>query len=246
VTDPIRPGNGSNGSSRKWRFVVASAAANRRNIQTPGGSLFSHRLPVLPFRILAVFLLAAAVTGCAGLRPVFRQSGPSVDAQTRAWQKKILRKGQDGDWLIIRGYSSTGDLVAAAGNTEFSHVGILDASHGEIIEAVSPEVCALSLQSFLEEADRVVLIRPTGATWVSGREALAKARSQIGAPYDLPGTMGLPEAGKFYCSELAAWSVGMEVDREGTSEILHPAAMLEFGVVLFDSASRSGKWLGGD
>jgi uncharacterized protein YycO len=196
---------------------------------------------VLPFRILAVFLVAGAVTGCAGLRPVFRQSGPSVDAQTRAWQKKILRKGQDGDWLVIRGYSSTGDLVAAAGNADLSHVGILDATHGEVIEAVSPEVCALSLQSFLEEADRVVLIRPTGANRVSGRQALAKARSQIGAPYDLFGTVGLPEEGKFYCSELAAWSIGREVDREGPEEILHPAAMSEFGTVRFDSDWRSGK-----
>ncbi len=71
----------------------------------------------MSFRYLLVLLLATGMSGCAGLRPVIRQSGPSVDAQTRAWQKKILRKGQDGDWLVIRGYSSTGDLVAAAGKT---------------------------------------------------------------------------------------------------------------------------------
>ena len=51
--------------------------------------------------------------------------------------------------------------------------------------------------------------------------------------------MGLPDEGKFYCSELAAWSVGMEVDREGPSEVLHPAAMPKFGTILFDSDMHS-------
>ncbi|HEY2252828.1 MAG TPA: YiiX/YebB-like N1pC/P60 family cysteine hydrolase [Planctomycetaceae bacterium] len=169
------------------------------------------------------------------LRPALRQSGAAANALTRSWQKQILKRGRDGDWLIIRGYNSTGHLVAAAGNAELSHVGILDATNAEVIEAVSPAVSEISLHAFLEEADRVVLIRPAEADRASGRMALANARSQIGAPYDLLGTMGLPEAGKFYCSELAAWSVGMEVDREGPGAVLHPAAMTEYGEVLFDS-----------
>ncbi len=193
----------------------------------------------MSFRILVVFLLSLGATGCAGLRPVFRQSGPAVDVQTRVWQKKILQVGQDGDWLVIRGYSSTGDLVAAASNAELSHVGILDKSHAEVIEAVSPTVGALSLQRFLEEADRVLLVRPAGANRDAGRQALMKARSQIGADYDFLGTVGFPEAGKFYCSELAAWSIGREVDREGPGEILHPEAMSQFGAVLFDSDWRN-------
>jgi hypothetical protein len=191
------------------------------------------------FRILVICFFSVGATGCAGLRPVIRQSGPAVDAQTRAWHKKILKLGQDGDWLVVRGYTSTGDLVSVAGNSELSHVGILDRTHGEVIEAVSPEVCALSLQHFLEEADRAVLVRPAGANRESGRLALFKARSQIGAEYDFLGTVGFPEAGKFYCSELAAWSVGREVDREGPGEILHPAAMVQLGEVLFDSDWRT-------
>jgi hypothetical protein len=191
------------------------------------------------FRILLVFLVSLGATGCAGLRPVFRQSGPAVDEQTRAWHRKILKLGQDGDWLVIRGYTSTGDLVSAAGNAELSHVGIFDRTHSEVIEAVSPVVCTLSLQRFLEEADRVVLVRPSGASREAGRRALFKARSQLGAEYDFLGTVGFPEAGKFYCSELAAWSIGMEVDREGPGEILHPAEMPQFGQVLFDSDWRN-------
>jgi hypothetical protein len=189
-------------------------------------------------RILVVLLLSLTATGCAGLRPVFRQSGPAADAQTRTWQKTTVQTGQDGDWLVIRGYNSADHLVAVAGNAELSHVGILDVADGEVIEAVSPEVRVVSLRNFLKGADRVLLVRPVGTDASSGREALAKARSQIGAPYDLMGTLGFPEEGKFYCSELAAWSAGMEVDRQGPAGILHPADMSLFGTVLFDSERR--------
>ena len=202
-----------------------------------GGRFFSHNFPV-SFRIVLVLLLSLGAIGCAGLRPVFRQSGPVADAQTRDWQKKIVQAGQDGDWLVIRGYNSADHLVAVAGNAELSHVGILDATHGEVVEAVSPVVRAVPLRNFLNGADRVLLIRPRDANVQSGRTALSNARSQIGAPYDLMGPLGFPEKGKFYCSELAAWSAGMEVDRDGPAEVLHPADMPKRGAVLFDSVWR--------
>ncbi len=192
------------------------------------------------FAILLALIFSGS--GCMSLRPALRQSGPDANAVTRAWQKQILKRGRDGDWLVIRGYNSTNHLVAVAGNAELSHVGILDATNGLVIEAASPGVSELSLHEFLEEADRVVLIRPAGIDRGAGRKALARARSQIGAPYDLLGTMGLPEQDKFYCSELAAWSVGIEVDREGPGEVLHPAEMTKYGKVLFDSELAGGSF----
>ena len=198
--------------------------------------MLSRGLPVL--RIIFLLGLVLPVAGCMSLRPAIRQSGPAAKALTRSWRKQILKAAQDGDWLVIRGYNSTGHLVAVAGNAELSHVGILDVTHAEVIEAVSPAVCVISLQEFLEDADRVLLVRPAHADRASGRQALAKARSQIGASYDLLGTIGLPDQDKFYCSELAAWSVGMEVDREGPADVLHPAGMPKFGTVLFDSDLR--------
>lgn len=189
-------------------------------------------------RITFMAVLVVAVAGCVSMRPTIRQPGSAADALTRSWRKEVLRHGRDGDWLVIRGYNSADHLVAIAGNAELSHVGILDATNADVIEAVSPYVCATSLQTFLEKADRVMLIRPANADRVSGRRAVEKARTQIGAPYDLLGTVGLPETGKFYCSELAAWSVGMDVDREGPDEVLHPAAMSQFGTVRFDSDSQ--------
>src|SRR5260221_14762622 len=118
--------------------------------------MLSRVLRVLRISFLCGLGLAAA--GCTSLRPAIRQPGPAANAHTRSWRKQILKSGQDGDWLIIRGYNSVNHLVAVAGIAELSHVGILDATHGEVIEAVSPEVCAISLHDFLDEADRVLLV----------------------------------------------------------------------------------------
>jgi hypothetical protein len=190
-------------------------------------------------RSVFTFALLSLFAGCAGLRPVVRKSGPSAESQTASWRETILREGQDGDWLVIRGYNSSDHLVALMANAELSHVGILDAGKDQVIEAVAPVVRCVSLQAFLEGADRVLLVRPANADTASGRIARDKARSRIGAPYDFLGTMGLPDKDRFYCSELAAWSAGRDVDRDGPDEILYPDAIPRLGTVLFDSEPRS-------
>jgi hypothetical protein len=187
-------------------------------------------------RVAKGIVLILYLSGCTGLRPVIRQSGRAADKQTRSWCEEIARHGRDGDWLVIRGYHSSDHLVAIATNAELSHVGILDAGNAEVVEAISPVVQRISLQSFLEGADRVLLVRPNGADADAGRQALKRARSMIGKPYDFLGTVGVPERDKFYCSELAWWSAGHDVDRDGIENVLHPEAMPQFGTVLFDSA----------
>lgn len=192
----------------------------------------------LPARLILILLFSVA--GCGFLQPVVRQSGPAADAETRLWQSEIEQRGRDGDWLAIRGYSPSDHLVAAVAGAELSHVGILDATRGEVIEAVSPTVRSAPLGSFLNAADRVVLIRPRGAGVHLGRLALRRARSKVGVPYDFLGTVGLPDTDRFYCSELAAWSVGEDVDVRGPEQVLHPASMSKLGTVLFDSGKRTG------
>lgn len=206
---------------------------------------------------VACIALVAVFAGCVGIAPLARSSGAVAGIETRIWRDEILRRGQDGDWLVIRGYNSADHLVAIAGNSDFSHVGVLNARNARVVEAVSPVVREIALQEFLEGAERVVLIRPdelrnpafsSQASLLvtspqfnrgAGSAALTKARSQIGAPYDRLGTIGLPESGKFYCTELAAWSVGRTVDVEGLEKVLHPADMSQFGQILFDSQSRT-------
>jgi hypothetical protein len=190
---------------------------------------------ILVSRVWFLLLMLLASAGCASLRPAGRQPGRAADLLTYKWRQEILNRAQDGDWLVIQGYDSTNRLVALAGNGEFSHVGVLDATYGEVIEAVSPEVTIVPLQDFLKAADRVQLIRPIDADRAAGRRTLARARSQIGAPYDLLGTVGMPDPGEFYCSELAAWSAGIDVDADGVDKVLHPADMSKYGNVLFDS-----------
>jgi hypothetical protein len=190
-------------------------------------------------RVLVAAALAGLTVGCPGMRAIVRRAGPTAERQTQAWHKEINRLGQSGDWLVIRGYHSSDHLVAVASNAEFSHAAILDRDRDEIIEAVSPEVRSVALDGFLSGADRVVLIRPPQASAELGLRAMARARTQIGAPYDFLGTVGLPDPGRFYCSELAIWSTGCEVDVEGTGRIIAPADMLQMGTVLFDSKSRT-------
>lgn len=203
------------------------------------GTRSSDNEAVIVGRLALLLSILLCLPGCAGVASLVRPTGAVADVETQLWQEEILRRGQDGDWLVIRGYNSADHVVALAGNAELSHVGVLDLREAAVVEAVAPEVRQVSLHNFLEGADRVILIRPDGAAVVSGRAALGKARSQIGAPYDHLGTIGLPEPEKFYCSELAVWSVGHETDVEGVRHIFHPADMPRYGTVLFDSESRT-------
>src|SRR5579862_5555086 len=101
----------------------------------------------------AGLLLLLMLSGCAGLRPAFGRTEQGATATTPSWHDEILRQGHDGDWLIIHGYNSTAQLVTLATSADLSHVGILDRTRGEVVEAVSPSVQSISLDEFLADAD---------------------------------------------------------------------------------------------
>jgi hypothetical protein len=197
-----------------------------------------------PLVAAAVLALGAGCsgTGCGGgLEPAIRQSGPEAERETDSWLDVVLARGRPGDWLVIRGYHPADHLVSGATLEPLSHAAIFDAERVEVIEAVSPVVRAVGLRSFLENAHRVVLMRPHGMTDETGREAVLRARERLGTPYDFLGTIGLPSEKRLYCSELCAWSIGMDVDRSGARRVLHPSRMDAYAVVLFDTGSRDGE-----
>ncbi len=144
-------------------------------------------------------------------------------------------------WLVSRGYRVGDDLVSILTASPLSHVGILDADRGEVIESLWNGNVTNSVVNFVEMSHRVVLVRPEGWTPETGNEALAKARTKLGKKYDFGGLIGLPSSNRWYCSELASWSWGRPSDRKGPWHVIHPRRLSRMGTVLFDSGSRNGE-----
>jgi len=109
-----------------------------------------------------------------------------------------------------------------------------------VIEAIGKGVVVTGLRKFLRESHRLLLIEPRGWTRERGKEFLARARGQLGKKYDYLGAVGLPVNTRWYCSELAAWSAKIRVDRHGPKHVLHPRQMHRYGKVLFDTRQRDG------
>ena len=87
----------------------------------------------------------------------------------------------------------------------------------------------------------MVLIQPPDWTDSNGQDTVTRARSRLGEGYDFLGTVGLPDDKRWYCSELAVWASGTEVDHIGPKNVLHPKSMLKLGKVLFDTGQRDGQ-----
>ena len=111
----------------------------------------------------------------------------------------------------------------------------------QVIEAVGKGVVATELEKFLHESHRLVLIQPPGFDRAKGQATVTRARVKIGEGYDFLGTVGLPNDRRWYCSELAVWASGTEVDHIGPKNVLHPKSMLKLGKVLFDTGQRDGQ-----
>ena len=201
--------------------------------------------PDSPMKIARISAFALVVTflftGCAGLNGLARKTGPKYEAEIQSWQKVIKNQGGNGMWLVTRGYRRGDDIVAILTCSSLSHVGILDADKGEVIESLWNGNVTNSLANFVEMSHRVVLVKPEGWTPETGGEALAKARSELDKKYDFSGLIGLPSTNRWYCSELASWCWGRQPDRKGPWNVIHPRRLEKMGTVLFDSGSRDGE-----
>jgi hypothetical protein len=191
-------------------------------------------------RFLAILMLLSLMGAC-GVRVVVKPPPEPVRTeQTDTWLKAVQAKAQDGDWLVLRGYHDTDDLVAAATNFPLSHAVVVDRTRGEIIEAVGAGVGTMTLRKRIHEAHRVVLVRPKWWTEERGKAAVKFARSKIGASYDFLGTVGAGHKERYYCTELAKDGYNDHIDRdEHFPTVLEPGHMMLYGTILFDSGARN-------
>jgi hypothetical protein len=191
-------------------------------------------------RCAALCLGALTTAACTGVRAHVEPPPAEVRApQTAAWLAEVERVGADGDWLVVRGYHPSDDLVVTATNMPLSHAAVLDLGAREVIEAIGSGVQLRELGAFLHDVHRVIVVRPKWWSAERGRAAAAEARTHVGAGYDFLGTVGLGSRSRFYCSELAvhvyrAW----HGEEEHLPRVIEPGQMLLWGRVLYDSGPR--------
>jgi uncharacterized protein YycO len=164
---------------------------------------------------------------------------PPADRQEREALalREVTRLGQPGDWLVMRGYHATDNLVSAVTAEPFSHVAVLDAERGLVIEAEGRGLHTAPLADFLHRAHRVILMRPLWATTPERqRAAVEKARSLVGRPYDFTGLVGLNVADRYYCSELAVAAYAPHASRKDRLPlVIPPGDMHHWATILWDS-----------
>jgi uncharacterized protein YycO len=170
-----------------------------------------------------------AAAGCAVKSVV----GDTLDSRRVYGEiKQILANG---DWLIIRGVNWRSNLVATATNTPLSHAAIYDAENDQVVEAISAGVIATPLLTFLSDANRLLIIRPIWRDEYN-EQAVARARSWVGRPYNFTGLVGLNLPDRYYCSQLALRAYGPPVDPPNPiPPIIEPGQMYHWGTILYDS-----------
>ncbi len=195
--------------------------------------------------VLAAFA-AAATTGCAHEPKavlVKRPDDTTADAAiTKMWSAEIRKVARDGDWILSRSYYIVSDgIVTLTPGEDLSHASIYDAKRDTIIESIGSGVREIPLEQLIGRNHYVIVVRPTGMTAADESEALARARSVVGAPYDIGGMFGLETPGKFYCSELVFWASQTEA-RSGRHEtVVTPANLMRYGEVIYWSGKRDDK-----
>jgi len=155
---------------------------------------------------------------------------------------EVRRLGRNGDWLVIRGYHATDNMVSVATNTPWSHAAVLDKDGDQVVEAEGKGVHTTPLPDFVSKSHRLMLVRSNWATDKSSREAVLNARKWVGKPYDFLGLAGLDIPDRYYCSELAVAvyrphiPAGTYVPRPVT-----PAQLHYWGRILYDSGEPQPK-----
>ncbi len=195
-----------------------------------------------PLLTLLALLTLASIGGCMpykGSLYAKRPVDPSIDrAISRWWADEIRRVAQDGDWIFGRSYGPIGDaIVKLTPGEEFSHAATIDLTHGTVVEAMRPRVQEVALEDFVQRYRYIVIVRNTTRTAVERRASVERARSQLGADFDIWGMFGFDAPGKWYCSELVWWASGLDAEH-GRPAMIVPSKLLAYGEVVYFSGRR--------
>jgi uncharacterized protein YycO len=195
--------------------------------------------PRLAMALAGFTVAAVTLGGCAASHfvevPPEAQAKSQRDADTTV---QVRQLGRDGDWLVIRGYHLSDDLVATLTNAPFSHAAVLDHDRDEVIEAESRGVHVTPLAQFVAKSHRLLLIRPVWSDAQSSEAAVRKARAVVGRPYDFLGLIGLDIPDRYYCSGLTIEVYRPRIRAEDlVPRPVEPAQLHYWGRILYDSGA---------
>ena len=157
------------------------------------------------------------------------------DAATLAQVRSL---GSAGDWLVIRGYHATDNLVASLTNKPFSHAAVLDPDRDQVIEAEAQGIHTTPLSAFVAKSHRLLLIRPVWSDARTSRAATERARELVGKQYDFLGLIGLNIPDSYYCSELTLEVYRPYIRREDiVPRPIEPGQLFHWGRILYDSGA---------
>ena len=183
-------------------------------------------------------LLAMLAGACAAPAVVVPPEPTVKSARDAQMLAEVRRTGRNGDWLVIRGYHATDNMVSVLTNTPWSHAAVLDADNDRVIEAEAQGVHFSPLSEFVGKSHRLLVVRPSWATDKSSADAVASARALVGKGYDFLGLGGIDNPERFYCSELVVAVYRPHIP--GTERIPRPVAPSQlhyWGRILYDSGN---------
>jgi uncharacterized protein YycO len=150
----------------------------------------------------------------------------------------VRNLGRDGDWLVIRGYHLSDNLVASLTNKPFSHAAVLDVANDRVIEAEAAGVHFSPVAEFVAKSHRLLLIRPVWSDAASAEAALKKARDVVDRPYDFLGLIGLGIPDRYYCSSLTIEVYRPYIRAEDqVPRPVEPGQLMYWGRILYDSGA---------
>lgn len=161
------------------------------------------------------------------------------DAYTTMWVGELRAHAQDGDIVLRRGYAVLSDIILLlTPGAPMSHAGIYDAKTHTVIDAVSSGVREVPDRTYLNAAHRWMIVRPTGLSATERRAAVERARAAVGTGFDFSGFVGVDNPDRFYCSELAAWALGVRDDVFADEFLVTPAELTAVGPTVYASVDR--------